>query len=101
MGATPAAAAFARGVKLPSFIEKNLVIWKSGGPRERFFHVLGLFTVVFLLSAAGLTVWLVWDGLLPYQAFFSFLLAATTFRAFPKALSLAVINNKGWENYTH
>jgi hypothetical protein len=100
MGATPAAVAFARSVKLPGFIEKNRVIWKYGGSRERFFHVLGWFTVVFLLSAAGLMFWLVWNRLLPYEAFFSFTLAATTYGAFHNAVSMAVVNAKVWKHYT-
>jgi hypothetical protein len=100
MGAAPAAAAFARSVKLPGFIEKNRVIWKNGGPRERFFHALGWFTVIFLLSAATLLAWLVWNRLLPYEAFFSFALAATTYGAFHNAVSMAVINSKVWKHYT-
>src|SRR3989442_3067202 len=100
MGAAPAAAAFARSVKLPGFMEKNRVIWKNGGPRERFFHALGWFTVIFLLSAATLLAWLVWNRLLPYEAFFSFALAATTYGAFHNAVSMAVINTKVWKHYT-
>ena len=99
MGAAPAAAAFAESVKLPGFIEKNRVIWKNGGPRERFFHALGWFTVTFLLSAATLLAWLVWNRLLPYEAFFSFALAATTYGAFHNAVSMAVINTKVWKHY--
>ena len=100
MGATPAALAFARSVKLPGFVEKNRVIWKNGGSRERFFHVLGWFTVVFLLSATGIVSWLVWNRVLPYEAFFSFTLAATTYGAFHNAVSMAVINAKVWKHYT-
>src|SRR5436189_4907147 len=99
MAVTPAAAAFARSVKLPGFIEKNRVIWRNGGPRERFFHALGLFTVVFLLSATGMIAWLVRNGLLPYETFFSFALAATTYGAFHNAVSTAVINAKVWKHY--
>jgi hypothetical protein len=100
MGASPASTAFARSVKLPGFIGKNRVIWENGGPRERFFHALGWFTVVFLLSAAGLMFWLFWNGLLPYEAFFSFTLAATTYGAFHNAVSMAVMNAKAWKHYT-
>jgi hypothetical protein len=100
MGPTPAAVEFSRTVKFPGFIEKNRVIWKYGGLRERFFHILGWFTVFFLLSAAGLLFWLVWNRLLPYEAFFSFTLAATTYGAFHDAVSMAVINTKAWKHYT-
>src|SRR5437867_11123307 len=91
MGAAPAAAAFARSVKLPDFIEKNRVIWKNGGPRARVFHALGWFTVFFLLSAATLLAWLVWNRLPPYEPSFSFALAATTYGAFHTAVSIAAI----------
>ena len=98
--ATPAAVAFAKSIKLPGFLEKNRVIWKYGGSRERFFHVLGWFTLVLLLSATGLMFWFVWNRLLPYEAFFSFTLAATTYGAFHNAVSMAVINAKVWKHYT-
>lgn len=99
MSATPAAV-FVKSVKLPGFIEKNRIIWKNGGPRERFFHALGWFTVVFVLSVTGLVFWLVWNRSLPYEAFFSFALAATTYGAFHNAFSMAVITAKVWKHYT-
>jgi hypothetical protein len=99
MGIPRASTAFARSVKLPGFIEKNRIIWKYGGRWERFFHGLGWFTVVFLLSYSGVLFWLFWNGLLPYEAFFSFALAATTYGAFHNAVSMAVVNAKVWRHY--
>src|SRR5206468_11456171 len=95
MGATPAALAFARSVKLPGFVEKNRVIWKNGGSRERFFHVLGWFTVVFLLSATGIVSWLVWNRVLPYGAFFSFTLVASTYGAVQNVVCMVVLISRG------
>ncbi len=86
-------------IKWPRFIEANVVIWRHGGPRARFFHLLGIFTLIFLLSASALMFWGVWNRRFPYEVLFSFVLAATTYGAFHDALSTAVISANVWRRY--
>src|SRR2546425_667558 len=84
----------------PGFIRMHLVIWRNGGPHERFFLALGVFTYLFLPVASLAIVWALWNSrAFLYETFLSFGLAATTYGAFHGAFSVAMINARIWRLY--
>jgi len=77
--------------KKPGFLYAHVVIWRKGRRWERLFLALGVFTYLFLPVASLAMFWAFWNSALPYEALFSFALAATTYGAFHNALSTSVI----------
>ncbi len=85
--------------KKPGFVEAHFIIWRNGGPWERFFLIAGVFTYIFLPTAAAFIAWLVLDGAVPYAVLFSYVLAATTYGAFHETFSSALFNAKSYRQF--
>ncbi len=85
--------------KKPGWVESHFIIWRNGGRWERFFLLVGVFTYLFLPTATLWMGWQIFGGTFPYEAFFSFALAATTYGAFHETFSMALFNAKSFRQF--